>query len=92
MTEAARATRRDKRRKTCKRGCATALKRLGSIFKQVGTHTGKTAQHRRSSYPNPKKGKSTKNLTSKYHQPPPQPHIFVPKLAIAWSYLILLYA
>ena len=55
---------REERIRKCKRGSATVLKRLGTIFKQVGTHTGKTSKYRRNNYPDPKKGKAPRNLTS----------------------------
>ncbi len=60
------ARKRSKRELTCQRGCAVALKRLAVTYHNVGIHTGKTAQYRKSSYPSPKNGAAPRNLTSKF--------------------------
>ena len=56
--------RQTKRRENCKRGCPTVLERLAKTYENYGKHTGKTAQYRRTSYPNPSNpGTSPRNIT-----------------------------
>ncbi len=62
------ARKRTKREQTCQRGCAVALKRLAVTYHHVGTHTGKTAQYRKSSYPNPKKGAAPRSTSKRLRQ------------------------
>ena len=50
------------RRAHCKKGCPAILGELSKTYESVGTHTGKTAQYRKSNYPNPKKGKIPRNV------------------------------
>ena len=63
--ETSRARKQVERRADCKRGCAAVLKQLAKAYESFGFHTGKAAQYRKSSYPNPKKGKSPRNYTLK---------------------------
>ena len=63
----ARTRRQIKRTADCKRGCPNQLERLAKTYDCFGKHTGKTAQYRRQSYPNPTQypGKPPRNITGK---------------------------
>jgi len=50
------------RRACCKNGCPAILSELAKTCESVGIHTGKTAQYRKSNYPNPKKGNVPRNV------------------------------
>lgn len=64
--ESLRVRRQVKRRVECKRGCPAILQRMSKAYESFGKHTGKTAQYRRSSYPDPKNPeRSPRNLTGK---------------------------
>ena len=68
--ETIRARRQIKRRVDCKRGCPAVLERMAKTFENYGKHSGKTAQYRRSSYPNPKDPeRSPRNIACKYAIP-----------------------
>ena len=69
----ARTRRQIKRRADCKRGCSTQLERLAKAYETgFGKHTGKTAQYRQQSYPNPTRnpGKPPGNITGTYNTTP----------------------
>ena len=64
--ETLRMRRQVKRQLEYKRRCPAVLERIAKTYESFGKHTGKTAQYRRSSYPNPKNPKrSPRNLTGK---------------------------
>ena len=64
--ESLRVRRQVKRQVECKRGCPAILQRMSKAYESFGKHTGKTAQYRRSSYPDPKNPeRSPRNLTGK---------------------------
>ena len=65
--EGERARKRAERKESCKRGCPVILERLTKTYQSVGVHTGKTAQYRKNSYPDPKKGKPPRNITGKWY-------------------------
>lgn len=61
-----RVRRQAKQQVECKRGCPAVLQRMARAYESFGKHTGKTAEYRRSSYPNPKDPeRSPKTLTGK---------------------------
>ena len=60
--ESFRAWKRAERKERCKRGCPA------KTYQSIGVHTGKTALYRKSSYPDPKKGKPSRNITGKFSQ------------------------
>ena len=55
---------RVKRQADCKRGCPAVLQKLSIAYSDVGIHTGKTAQYRKSAYPHPTKGELPRNVTA----------------------------
>lgn len=61
-----RVRKRAERKERCKRGCPAILQRLAKTYQSIGVHTGKTALYRKSSYPDPKKGKPSRNVTGKF--------------------------
>ena len=62
----ARDTAAQDKRSDCKKGCPAILKELAKSYQSVGIHTGKTAQYRKSSYPDPKKGNPPRNTSGKF--------------------------
>lgn len=66
--ESFRARKRAERKERCERGCPAILQRLAKTYESIGVQTGKTALYRKSSYPNPKKGKPSRNITGKISQ------------------------
>jgi hypothetical protein len=61
-----RARKQLERKESCKRGCPAIHERLAKTYLTIGVHTGKTAQYRKSSYPDPKKGKPPRNISGKW--------------------------